>query len=215
MKNSKKDDKVSALIDKLIEVRKGKGITQANLAEKSGYSQQVISRIENKTNMPLISTLCDLIDVLGHEITYKTKETVSTVKKQESKPVVKEIDLSDLPDDKTITYTELKEYIDSDTGQYHRGNIKDLEYHTKRNSELICIPNVKYYANVIENSLYEIKEMFDKEKISAKRLERIQDDLHDALESFQEITSDIEFIADFSIESLIEIIDDINDYDDE
>ena len=51
MKNSKKDEKVCALIDKFVEVRKEKGFTQANLAEKSGYSQQVISRIESKTNI--------------------------------------------------------------------------------------------------------------------------------------------------------------------
>ena len=216
MKNSKKDEKVCALIDKFVEVRKGKGFTQANLAEKSGYSQQVISRIESKTNIPQINTLCDLVDVLGHEITYKPKGTASTVKKQESKPVVKEIHLSDIPDDRVITYTQLKEYIDSGTGQYHKGNIKDLEWHTqRRSSDFICMPDVNYHANVIENALDEIKEMFDKEKISEKRLERIQEDLHYALETFQDMVSDVESLVDFSIESLIEIIDDINDEDDE
>lgn len=215
MKNSKKDEKVSALIDKLIEVRKGKGITQANLAEKSGYSQQVISRIEKKINIPQMSTLCDLVDVLGHEITYKPKGIAPTVKKQESKPVVKEIDLIDIPNDKVITYTQLKEYVDSGTGQYHKGNIKDLEWHTLRRSDFICMPDVEYHAKVIENALDEIKEMFDKEKISEKRLERIQEDLHYALETFQDMVSDVESLVDFSIESLIEIIDDINDEDDE
>lgn len=216
MKNSKKDEKVSTLIDKLIEVRKGKGITQANLAEKSGYSQQVISRIEKKINIPQMSTLCDLVDVLGHEITYKPKGIAPTVKKQVSNPISKEIDLTDIPDDKVITYTQLKEYIESETGQYHKGNIKDLEWHTqRRNSNFICMPDVEYHAKVIENALDEIKEMFDKEKISEKRLERIQEDLHYALETFQDMVSDIESLVDFSIESLIEIIDDINDEDDE
>ncbi len=216
MKNSKKDEKVCALIDKFVEVRKGKGFTQANLAEKSGYSQQVISRIEKKISIPQINTLCDLVDVLGHKITYKPKGTASTVKKQEAKPVVTEIDLSYIPDDRVITYTQLKEYIDSGTGQYHKDNIKDLEWNTqRRSSDFICMPDVNYHANVIENALAEIREMFDKDIISEKRLERIQGDLHYAMETFQEIVSDIESVADFSIESLVGIIDDINNYDDD
>lgn len=212
MKNSKKEEKVCALIDKFVEVRKGKGFTQANLAEKSGYSQQVISRIEKKINIPQMSTLCDLVDVLGHEITYKPKGIAPTVKKQETKPVVKELDLSDLPDDRDITYKQLKEYIDSGTGQYHKVNIKDLEWHTqRRNNNFICMPDVEYHANVIENVLVEIKEMFDKEKISEKRLERMQKDLHDSMETFQKIVLDIESIADFGIESLISIINDLKE----
>ena len=216
MKNSKKDEKVCALIDKFVEVRKEKGFTQANLEEKSGYSQQVISRIESKTNIPQINTLCDLVDVLGHEITYKPKGIASTVKKQESKPVVTEIDLTDIPDDSVITYRELKQYIDSDEGKYHRGHIKDLELYSKWDFDtFICMPDANYQAKVVENALIEINAMFEKGKISQKRLQRIQEDLHYAMEVFQDIYSNIEAIADFSVETLMEIIDDINDEDEE
>ena len=48
-----------------------------------------------------------------------------------------------------------------------------------------------------------------------KRLQRIQEDLHYAMEVFQDIYSNIEAIADFSVETLMEIIDDINDEDEE
>lgn len=216
MKNSKKDEKVCALIDKFVEVRKEKGFTQANLAEKSGYSQQVISRIEKKTNIPQINTLYDLVDVLGHEITYKPKGTATTVKKQEVKPVVTEIDLSDIPDDSVITYTELKEYIDSDEGEYYRKKIKGFErYFNPYISYTVDMSDAEYNANVLYNSLIEIREMFNNDKISEKRLERIKDDLIDCKEFFQDIVDEIEYIAEFGIEDLVSIIDDINNYDDD
>lgn len=175
----------------------------------------MISRIESKISIPQIDTLCGLVEVLGYEITYKSKGTASTVKKQESKPVVTEIDLTDIPDDSVITYKELKQYIDSDEGKYHRGHIKDLELYSKWDFDnFICMPDANYQAKVVENALIEIKAMFEKDKISQKRLQRIQEDLHYAMEVFQDIYSNIEAIADFSVETLMEIIDAINEDDD-
>ena len=56
------------LIGELISLRKKKGLSQAELAEKSGNKQQVISRIENKDNSPTLKTVCSLLDVLGYDI---------------------------------------------------------------------------------------------------------------------------------------------------
>jgi len=52
----------------LIELRKIKGITQIDMAKKSGIKQQAISRIEKKENSPTLKTLCALADVLDVDI---------------------------------------------------------------------------------------------------------------------------------------------------
>ena len=61
------------LLADLIKIRKATGMSQAELAEKSGNKQQVISRIENHENSPTLKTLCGLLDVLGYEIRFEPK----------------------------------------------------------------------------------------------------------------------------------------------
>ena len=56
------------ILGELAMLRKAKGITQMELAQKSGYKQQVISRIEKKENSPTLKTLCSLADVLDVDI---------------------------------------------------------------------------------------------------------------------------------------------------
>ena len=56
------------ILGELVRLRKEKGITQVELAQKSGYKQQVISRIEKKENSPTLKTLCCLADVLDVDI---------------------------------------------------------------------------------------------------------------------------------------------------
>ena len=63
-----------AVLGRLIKIRKEKGLSQSELAEKSGNRQQVISRIENKENSPTLKTICSLLDVLDYEIQLVPKE---------------------------------------------------------------------------------------------------------------------------------------------
>jgi len=56
------------ILGELIKLRKEKGISQAELAQKSGHKQQVISRIEKKENSPTLKTLCALADILDVDI---------------------------------------------------------------------------------------------------------------------------------------------------
>ena len=56
------------ILGELVRLRKEKGITQVELAQKSGYKQQVISRIEKNENSPTLKTLCSLADVLDVDI---------------------------------------------------------------------------------------------------------------------------------------------------
>jgi len=56
------------LLAELLEIRKKKGLSQSELAEKSGNKQQVISRIENKENSPTLKTICSILDVLDYDI---------------------------------------------------------------------------------------------------------------------------------------------------
>ena len=61
------------LLAELVKIRKQNGMSQSELAQKSGNKQQVISRIENHENSPTLKTLCSLLDVLGYEIKLKPK----------------------------------------------------------------------------------------------------------------------------------------------
>jgi len=58
------------VLGELVKLRKEKGISQVELAEKSGNKQQVISRIENKENSPTLKTLCGILDVLNYDIQF-------------------------------------------------------------------------------------------------------------------------------------------------
>jgi len=57
-----------AVLGELIKIRKGKGLSQSELAKNSGNKQQVISRIENKENSPTLKTICSLLNALNYEI---------------------------------------------------------------------------------------------------------------------------------------------------
>jgi len=62
------------ILGELVKLRKEKGLTQIELARKSGNRQQAISRIENKENSPTLKTLCSLLDVLGYDIVFVPRQ---------------------------------------------------------------------------------------------------------------------------------------------
>ena len=57
-----------AVLGSLVKIRKERGISQTELAEKSGNKQQVISRLEKKENSPTLKTVCSILDALDYEI---------------------------------------------------------------------------------------------------------------------------------------------------
>jgi len=60
------DDK--EIIDRIIEIRKKENISQAELAEMTGNSQQSISRFEQKTHSPSMKLFYSIIDALGYRV---------------------------------------------------------------------------------------------------------------------------------------------------
>ena len=58
-------DKCIAIIDKLIELRKAKGLTQKELAQASSLTQSVIARLESKKATPQLDTLLKVASALG------------------------------------------------------------------------------------------------------------------------------------------------------
>ena len=56
------------ILGELIRLRKEKGISQVELAKKTGHKQQVISRIEKKESSPTLKTFCALADELDIDI---------------------------------------------------------------------------------------------------------------------------------------------------
>ena len=60
------DDK--KLVDDIIEIRKKENISQSELAEMTGNSQQAISRFEKKTHSPSLKLFANIVSALGYEL---------------------------------------------------------------------------------------------------------------------------------------------------
>lgn len=58
------------LLGELVKLRKEKGFSQVELAQKSGNKQQVISRIENRENSPTLKTVCSILNALDYDIIF-------------------------------------------------------------------------------------------------------------------------------------------------
>lgn len=56
------------LIGKMIEAREEKGMTQAELAEKSGLKQAAVARLEALRSVPKIDTVNKLLKPLGYKL---------------------------------------------------------------------------------------------------------------------------------------------------
>ncbi len=61
------------LIEKLVETRKEKNMTQKELAEITGVSQQAISRLELEKHIPKMDTFIKILDGLDLELTIVQK----------------------------------------------------------------------------------------------------------------------------------------------
>ena len=58
-------DSCIAIIDKLVALRKEKGLTQRELAKASNLTQHAIARLESKSAIPQLDTLLKVADALG------------------------------------------------------------------------------------------------------------------------------------------------------
>ncbi len=56
------------LIQKLVSFRKEAGLTQKDVARKSGLTQQMISRIEKYDNSPTLSNFMKYIEAIGVDL---------------------------------------------------------------------------------------------------------------------------------------------------
>lgn len=56
------------IIDHIIELRKGKGMTQYDLAQATSLTQSVIARLESKRATPQLDTLCKIAAALDCEV---------------------------------------------------------------------------------------------------------------------------------------------------
>jgi len=84
----KNDPKVKAAVDqfelecrlrrRLVEARKQNNLTQNQIKESTGLTQQVISRIETNTDIsPSLKNLMIYANALGYELTLQPKELLS------------------------------------------------------------------------------------------------------------------------------------------
>ncbi len=69
MKQSSVDVLQAELIQKIIDLRKERGLSQAQLAEKCDLKQAAIARIELGKNSPQVSTLLKILIPLGYKLT--------------------------------------------------------------------------------------------------------------------------------------------------
>lgn len=70
---SEVDKQIYDIVYKIIQVRKGKNMTQKQLAELTGLSYNTISRIETYVVTPSLPVLINIINVLDMELILQTK----------------------------------------------------------------------------------------------------------------------------------------------
>ncbi len=68
------DDEI--LIDKIVEIRKNEKISQSELAEKAGSTQQAISRFENKNHNSSLKLFASIVNALGYEVQFVKKGNI-------------------------------------------------------------------------------------------------------------------------------------------
>lgn len=56
------------LIDQIIKIRKDENVSQAELAKRTGNTQQAISRFEQKNHSSSVKLLSSIINALGYEV---------------------------------------------------------------------------------------------------------------------------------------------------
>jgi transcriptional regulator with XRE-family HTH domain len=71
-----------AIINKIIETRKNKGLSQKEVALKAGLKQPAIARIENGTNSPQLDTLLKVFNAL--DINFEITDIHSTKKEKQT-----------------------------------------------------------------------------------------------------------------------------------
>jgi DNA-binding XRE family transcriptional regulator len=67
------------LILSLYQQRQSIGLSQLELSERCGISQQALSRLEREKHLPNLSTLIKLCDALGLQLTLTKKEEAGTL----------------------------------------------------------------------------------------------------------------------------------------
>jgi len=58
------------LLGEMIKLRKARGLSQKELAERLGSKQQVVSRIEKHEQSPTLKTLCGMANLLDVDIVF-------------------------------------------------------------------------------------------------------------------------------------------------
>lgn len=61
------------LLHEITRIRKEQSLTQKQLAEISGSTQQEISRLEKREHSPALRTLCRVVNSLGYELVLKKR----------------------------------------------------------------------------------------------------------------------------------------------
>lgn len=62
------------IIKQIVKLRNEMGISQSDIAKKSGLTQQMVSRIETVDNSPTLRNFLKYVDGLGLEINFKKKQ---------------------------------------------------------------------------------------------------------------------------------------------
>jgi DNA-binding XRE family transcriptional regulator len=64
------------LIKSIVRLRKEMNITQKDISEKTGLTQQMVSRIEKYNNSPRLNNFIEYINAIGLDIDLKEKQKV-------------------------------------------------------------------------------------------------------------------------------------------
>lgn len=128
-------------INKIVELRKKKGMTQIELAEITKLDQAVISRFEKGTSNPTLNTLLRILDALEHEICLGNKKV-------------------EYEDGEVIKLDHKVKILDAFFKNFRtRKNEIDFEYHELRNSYHL-MENTSIFEKICDDIMLQIIDFY-------------------------------------------------------
>lgn len=141
---------MSLLSENIAYYRRKKGITQKELAKKTGLSRSFISQIENNSNTPSNDSLFKISEVLGVSV-QELKDTEKNYLKDEETEIIKL--LISLTLDLKIEWEKIQNSTEMYSGYFYKTVINGVSY--ELDYEVCSDIGGEYYTNINLWILYE------------------------------------------------------------
>lgn len=212
-------------IDNLIKIRKAKGLTQTDLAKRTGISQQVLSRAEQENSNPTLNTLIEIANAMNCRIDFIDKDVKESCLKSKKEWRNAKLHLIKHKESTERQINDLKERLckhpDSNFASSTSTRLANLEKHLKNLNNRIenykTGTVIELYKNIKKDSEDPETDIKDFEQLIhnlQENIDAIKEKLYISWNFFECIEANKDFISMFEDKKKIinfEVIKEIQD----